>query len=153
MHQCMYVACHSPCVDLHSCDGLMFGSSQPLSRFLPPRHLFYFHHTMPKRQSVEDASSSWVDAHFERWNRDRGSPERRSPAESSTQTTEAKWAEMAERAKQFAKEKLEAKRASEGVASASGAGRPVFEQEGFTAEEAKMYWRELANGSSQGPNS
>ena len=79
---------------------------------------------------------------FERWNRDRGFPERRSPAESSTQTTEAKWAGMAERAKQFAKEKLEAKRASEGASSASGADRPVFVEEGLTAEEAKMYWRE-----------
>ena len=52
---------------------------------------------------------------------------------------------MAEPAKQLAKEKLEAKRASEGASSASGDQRPVFEEEGLTAEEAKMYWRELTN--------
>ena len=69
---------------------------------------------MPKRQTIEDASSSWVDAHFTRWHRDRGSPR-------------------------------EAKRTSEGVSSASGDHRPVFEEEGLTAEEAKMYWRELTN--------
>ena len=139
MHQCMYVACHSPCVYLHLCHGLMFGSSRPLPRLLPPRHPFYFHHTMPKRQSAEDASSSWVDAHFEKWEQDCGAPKPRSQAESSTQTTKATWTDMAERAKQLAKEKLEAKRASEGASSASGADRPAFEQEGLTAEEAKMY--------------
>ena len=52
---------------------------------------------------------------------------------------------MAERAQQLAKEKIEAKRASEGAASWSGAGRPLSEEEGLTAEEAKMYWRELTN--------
>ena len=100
---------------------------------------------MPKRVSAEDASSSWVDAHYDRWERDRGHPKARSVAETSTHTTKQTWAEMEERAKQLAKEKLEAKRASEGAASSSGAARPAFEQEGLTAEEAKMYWRELTN--------
>ena len=51
--------------------------------------------------------------------------------------TKQTWTEMAERAQQLAKEKIEAKRASEGAASSSGAARPAFDEEGLTAEEAR----------------
>ena len=39
--------------------------------------------------------------------------------------------DTAERAKQLAEEKLEAKRASEGASSVDGAVRPVFKEEGI----------------------
>ena len=117
----------------------MFGSSRPLPRLLPPRYPFYFHYTMPKRQSAEDASSSWVDAHFERWTRDRGSP-KQGPRPSLPRGLSRRRAQRWQSVPSSKQSEL-----PKGVASASGAGRPVFEQEVFTAEEAKMYWRELTN--------
>ena len=52
---------------------------------------------------------------------------------------------MTELVKQLTEEKLEAKQASEAAGSTGEDGRPAFEEEGLTAEEAKKYWCELTN--------
>ena len=109
------------------------------------RQSFSLHFTtMPKRMTASDASDAWTDTHYEQWERQRGFPKARTQAETSSHSTRSTWTNLAARAKELAKARLEAQQPS-GAGSSAGADRPAFASDVLTLDEAKAYWRELTN--------
>ena len=98
---------------------------------------------MPKRPTAEDASKSWVDTSYKRWEAARGDPQKLTHEERTDFRTADFWEVQGVLAKERAKMLRQIEEDTEMRQGSAGAARPAFSEGWLNMKEAKLLWKQL----------